>query len=57
MLVAFATNCTLEVTVWPFEGLVTTTVANAGAAVANVRKKSAREKTRMGLPLTEMGFA
>ena len=57
VLVALATNCTVGLTVCPFDGLVTTTVANAGAAIANARMKRARGKNRMGLPLTEVDFA
>jgi hypothetical protein len=40
-----------SLTVWPFEGLLTTTVTNAGAAIAQVSIKIAWVKIFTSLPL------
>ena len=41
LVLPFATKCTLELTDSPFEGLLTTTVANAGAVAVTLSIKSA----------------
>jgi hypothetical protein len=44
VVLALATNCTFDVTVVPFAGLFTMTVANPGVAAVKLSIKRAKEK-------------